>query len=98
MVLAQHDAVSQVFVFGDSMQSFLVGVVVINEATFGSWCKEHGFEGSNQTLVSKKEVCAAIQVSLDEFGKRNGLHSFECLKKIHLEVDPFTQENGLLVS
>lgn len=98
MVLAQHSAVSQIFVYGDTLQSFLVGVVVINETTFPEWCQEQGFEESSvQTLISKKEVISSMQGSLEAFGKRNGLNGFECLKRVHLEIDPFSTDNGLLV-
>lgn len=97
MVYQRHEAVFQSFVFGDSLQSFLVGVIVVDEATFIPWAHSLGFiETSLTALCEKQEVKNAVQKSLDIFGKQHGLQSFENVKSVFLETAPFTAENGLM--
>ncbi|KAJ3335626.1 hypothetical protein HDU91_002097, partial [Kappamyces sp. JEL0680] len=97
MVYQRHEIVSQVFIYGDSLQAFVVGIVVINEGTFVDWCSAKGFSGGTASeLCAKREVRAAVQKSLDTFGREHGLQGFENTKAVYLDTNPFSPENGLL--
>ncbi|XP_056295892.1 long-chain-fatty-acid--CoA ligase 1-like isoform X1 [Pseudoliparis swirei] len=91
------DAVAQVFVHGDSLQAFLVAVVVPDPDFLSSWAKRTlGLEGSYQELCGRAEVKAAIFEDLVRLGKEGGLKSFEQVKYICIHTQLFSIENGLL--
>ena len=93
----KHQIVAQAFVYGDSLQSSLVSVIVPDEIPFVAWAKENGFKADNwKDLVKMKEVRDAVQKVLDQFGRDNGLKGFENAKAVYLESELFTLENGLL--
>ncbi|DAZ93918.1 TPA: hypothetical protein N0F65_010120 [Lagenidium giganteum] len=97
-VYQQSAFVQQVFVHGDSLQSFLVGVVVPDSDAVKQWQQENG-----KTDVSLAELCAndadfkdAVTRDMQAFAKQNGLHGFEMVKKLHLHPEQFTIEQDLL--
>uniref|UniRef100_A0A665UKY9 Long-chain-fatty-acid--CoA ligase n=1 Tax=Echeneis naucrates TaxID=173247 RepID=A0A665UKY9_ECHNA len=95
-VYAMSEAVAQVFVHGDSLQAYLVAVVVPNSDSLSGWAKTTlGLEGSYQELCGK-EVKAAILDDMQRLGKERGLKSFEQVKAIYISTQMFTIENGLL--
>ena len=47
-------------------------------------------------MVKDDTFRSAVQKSLQDHGKSNDLKGFECLKSVHLEMSPFSVENGLL--
>uniref|UniRef100_H0Z8N1 Long-chain-fatty-acid--CoA ligase n=1 Tax=Taeniopygia guttata TaxID=59729 RepID=H0Z8N1_TAEGU len=95
-VYLRCEAVSQVFVHGESLQAFLVGVVVPDPDTLLSWAKKKGFEGSYQELCRNKDVKKYILEDMVRIGKESGLKSFEQVKDIVLCAEMFSIENGLL--
>ncbi|XP_029369106.1 long-chain-fatty-acid--CoA ligase 1-like isoform X2 [Echeneis naucrates] len=96
-VYAMSEAVAQVFVHGDSLQAYLVAVVVPNSDSLSGWAKTTlGLEGSYQELCGKAEVKAAILDDMQRLGKERGLKSFEQVKAIYISTQMFTIENGLL--
>ncbi|EGC35547.1 fatty acyl-CoA synthetase [Dictyostelium purpureum] len=90
---------SQVFVYGDSLNSFLVGVVVpdfeVVQKLFAS--KYPNLDVNNlETLVKTKELYKEIMSSFDSCAAEAKLHGFEKLKHIHIEHVAFSEENDLL--
>lgn len=97
IVYHRHEIVFQSYIYGDSLQSFLVGIIVVDEATFLSWAGELGFtDTSLVALCERPEVQIAVQKSLYAFGMQHGLQSFENVKVVFLETVPFSAENGLM--
>jgi long-chain acyl-CoA synthetase len=96
-VYGTHEVVAQVFVYGDSLQSTLVGVAVPDEEQLKLFAAELGITGKSfAELCASNEVKVALQKSLDKHGRSHGLQGFENVKALYLETDPFTPENGLL--
>ncbi|KAM9960759.1 hypothetical protein ACTFIW_009909 [Dictyostelium discoideum] len=98
-VFVRSPFASQVFVYGDSLNSFLVGVVVpdfeVVQKLFSSKYPE--LDVSNQaTLAKSKELYKEILSSFDACAAEAKLHGFEKLKHIYVEHEPFTEENNLL--
>jgi long-chain acyl-CoA synthetase len=86
-----------VFVYGDSLQSTLVGVVVPDEEQLKAFAAELGITGKSfAELCANDQVKKALQKALDKHGRSHGLQGFENVKAVYLESDPFTPENGLL--
>ncbi|XP_008934944.1 PREDICTED: long-chain-fatty-acid--CoA ligase 1-like, partial [Merops nubicus] len=95
-VYLRCEALAQVFVHGESLQAFLVAIVVPDPETLRSWAKKKGFEGSYEELCKNKDVKKHILEDMVRIGKESGLKSFEQVKDIFLHTEMFSIENGLL--
>ncbi|CAL1704352.1 unnamed protein product [Somion occarium] len=100
---AASPIVSQVFVYGDGLQSYLLGVIVpepIQLAVLASnvWGTKVSPEDEAKLLQATKDsnVRAAIKAELDKEAVRNGLKGFERIKRFHVTLEPFTVENNCL--
>ena len=76
-------AIQQVFLYGNSSRSFLLGVVVPNNALL---------DASKSIEETKRELLNAIR----EIAAENHLNAYEIPRDIIIEKEPFTSENGLL--
>uniref|UniRef100_H3CZQ7 Long-chain-fatty-acid--CoA ligase n=1 Tax=Tetraodon nigroviridis TaxID=99883 RepID=H3CZQ7_TETNG len=88
--------VLQVFVHGDSLQSYLVGIVVPDPEVFVGWAKERGLMGSYKELCQNPDVKNAVLENMRALGKEAGLKSFEQVKCLYLHPETFNIANGLL--
>ncbi|KFV00558.1 Long-chain-fatty-acid--CoA ligase 1 [Pterocles gutturalis] len=95
-VYMRCEALAQVFVHGESLQAFLVAIVVPDPETLRNWAKKKGFEGSYEELCRNKEVKKHILQDMVRVGKESGLKSFEQVKDIVVHTEMFSIENGLL--
>ncbi|KAM5192103.1 long-chain-fatty-acid--CoA ligase 1 isoform 1-T4 [Mantella aurantiaca] len=95
-VYMRSEPVVQVFVHGESLQAFLVGVVVPDPDNAVSWAKKRKFEGSYEDLCKNKDFKNAILEDLLKLGKETGLKTFEQVKDIALYSELFSIQNGLL--
>ncbi|CAF2063700.1 unnamed protein product [Rotaria magnacalcarata] len=96
-VYARSRFVSQIFIYGNSLENFLVGIVVLENEYIKQWASNQGFDlQENLPSGMKKRL---KQVVLDDMiceGKQRGLMSFEQVKAIEFIQEPFSIENGLL--
>ncbi|CAD6187804.1 unnamed protein product [Caenorhabditis auriculariae] len=96
-VYVRAPVVQQVYVDGDSLQRWLIAVVVPEAQVLFDWNKSKG-----RSLRSLEEICADKEAQkyvlseLHAIGKENKLNSIEQVKKVILTTDVFTVENGLL--
>ncbi|KAM5310832.1 long-chain-fatty-acid--CoA ligase 1 isoform 1-T3 [Glossophaga mutica] len=95
-VYQRSEPVAQVFVHGESLQAFLVAIVVPDIETLGRWARKRGLEGSFEELCRNKDVKKAVLEDLLRIGKESGLKTFEQVKGIYLHTELFSVENGLL--
>jgi long-chain acyl-CoA synthetase len=102
-ILLNSPLIAQCFVYGDSLQSCLVAIVVPDEEPLRAYLSSTADEKS--LLLSKapiEEICAsqisnaAISKDIARVSQENGLHGFECVKAIHLEKTPFSVEADLM--
>lgn len=90
--------VAQAFVYGDSLQSCLVAIIVPDVDYYKAWAptqaafKRMSFEDACRSAEFNKIVAADMLVQ----AKAKKLHSFECAKAIHLESTVFSVDNELL--
>uniref|UniRef100_A0A803WBH7 Long-chain-fatty-acid--CoA ligase n=1 Tax=Ficedula albicollis TaxID=59894 RepID=A0A803WBH7_FICAL len=94
-IYIRSDPVAQIYVHGDSLQAFLVGIVVPDAEVMPGWAKKRGFEGTYAELC-KNKVCISIMEDMVRLGKESGLHSFEQVKAIYIHSEMFSVQNGLL--
>ncbi|XP_014694992.2 long-chain-fatty-acid--CoA ligase 1 isoform X5 [Equus asinus] len=95
-IYLRSEPVAQVFVHGESLQAFLIAIVVPDAETVGHWARKKGFEGSFEELCRNKDVKKAILEDMVRLGKEAGLKAFEQVKGIALHPELFSIENGLL--
>uniref|UniRef100_A0A8C6W981 Long-chain-fatty-acid--CoA ligase n=1 Tax=Nannospalax galili TaxID=1026970 RepID=A0A8C6W981_NANGA len=81
-IYIRSEPVAQVYVHGDSLKAFLVGIVVPDPEVMPSWAQKRGIEGTYMELC-KNKVCTS------------GLFS-ERLLTIYIHSDMFSVQNGLL--
>ncbi|XP_045677836.1 long-chain-fatty-acid--CoA ligase 1 isoform X1 [Phyllostomus hastatus] len=95
-VYQRSEPVAQVFVHGESLQAFLIAIVVPDIEILGRWAGKRGLEGSFEELCRNKDVKKAILEDMVRIGKESGLKAFEQVKGIYLYPELFSVENGLL--
>ncbi|KAL0079755.1 hypothetical protein J3Q64DRAFT_1644956 [Phycomyces blakesleeanus] len=97
-VYQKHELVSQAFVYGDSMQASLVGIIFPDAYALSAWAsKTPEFASlSKAELYTSPEVKKSILKILNAFGKQSDLKGFEQIRAIHLTSDEFTVDNDLL--
>ncbi|KAL0580215.1 medium-chain fatty acid-CoA ligase faa2 [Marasmius crinis-equi] len=96
-------AVAQLYVHGDSLQPYLLAVVVADPVYLSNTVASvTGMKidptdaGALEKVCRDERVIAAFMKSLDKEAKKNKLKGFEAIKRIHLTIDPFTVEEGTM--
>lgn len=97
--------IAQCFVHGDSLQSYLVAVVVPDEEPVRTWAAQRA-NGDNSdpclATASMEQLCQdsqlhqAILQQIQEVSKEAKLQGFETVRAIFVETNPFTVENDLV--
>ncbi|NXG57836.1 ACSL5 ligase, partial [Hemiprocne comata] len=95
-VYVRSAPVAQVFVHGESLRSFLIGIVVPDPETLPEFAAKLGIKGSYENLCKNPAVKKAILEDLIRLGKEAGLKSFEQVKDLYIHTEMFSVENGLL--
>ncbi|KAG1301542.1 hypothetical protein G6F64_011704 [Rhizopus arrhizus] len=93
-VYQKHELVAQAFIYGDSMQSSLVGIVVPDKDTFPSWAKAKF--PSVENIYESDEVKTAFLKTVTAYGKESDLKGFEQMRAVYLTPNEFTIDNELL--
>jgi long-chain acyl-CoA synthetase len=88
---------AQLFVYGDSLQSWLVAIIVPEMAEIKKW-----FVAQNKTTddikshLNDADLHKAILENFLELAKLNKFSGLEKIKKIYVTADPFTIDNEIL--
>ncbi|NWR61289.1 ACSL5 ligase, partial [Bucorvus abyssinicus] len=88
--------VAQVFVHGESLRSFLIGIVVPDPETLPEFAAKLGVKGSYEDMCKNPAVKQAILEDMVRLGKEAGLKTFEQVKDLYIHTEMFSVENGLL--
>jgi fatty acid CoA ligase FadD9 len=81
-----HAVIRQVYLYGTSERSYLLGVLVPNEETL----RQMGITGD------EKAIKAALREAIKEVARAEQLHAYEVPRDFIVEREPFSTENGLL--
>jgi len=95
-IFQKNKYVLQIFVYGDSTQTCLVGVVVPDPETLIPWAKENGLSTDLKELCANEKVQKMLLTDVTQTGKEAKLLGFEMVRAICLEPDAFSMENDLL--
>ena len=101
--LANSSILAQAYVHGDSTQANLVaifGVDPVQFAPYASAILKKSIDATDLASVAEavkdNHVRAAVMRDLERIGKKRKFNSYEKVKAVHLELEPFTIENELL--
>ncbi|KAJ2004823.1 medium-chain fatty acid-CoA ligase faa2 [Coemansia thaxteri] len=100
-VYSRCPLIQNIFVYGDSLKSSLVAVVVPDPDTFIDWARQvSGTTCAEFTkLCGNEQVVGALLDELQSLGRESKLQGFEIIRHIHCDSEPFNIEgNGLLTS
>lgn len=97
-VYARSKYVAQSFVYGESLKTSIIAVVVPDfEVLYGSIAERlNMLDVSHEDLCKNSSIKEAIFEDMISIGKKAGLYSFQQVKDIYLCSEPFSVENGLL--
>ena len=98
-VLVKHHYIEQIWIYGDSLQNYLVAVVVPRVHTVIDFLKTKGIEATKENVTQyydDVDLKNDIVKQLEVFGKENGFKGFEIVKKVYISKEPFTVENDLV--
>lgn len=95
IVYQKSPFVAQPFVYGDSLQSCLVGVMVPDVDYLANWAPANGFSTDMKELCANADFKKIVMDDMKRVAKEAKLYSFEQCKDIHLEPEAWTAENCL---
>ncbi|KAI1295985.1 hypothetical protein EDD11_007619 [Mortierella claussenii] len=93
----------QVYVHGESLESTLIAIAVPDPETFLPFAMgitgikvEQDDQVGMEKLCQDEKVKAAFVKELEKAGKAGGLKGFELIKRVHLTMEAFSVENGMM--
>jgi long-chain acyl-CoA synthetase len=93
-IYSQIPKIAQIFVYGDSLKSCLVAVVVPDPVNLKAFAEEKGI--TEAEAITGKLLKQAIIEEMDAKVKDYGLTSLEKIKAVHLSAEPFSVDNNLI--
>ena len=88
-IYQKSKVVSEIFVYGDSFQSFIVAVIVPERSHLLKIGEKLKVQGGYEELCREEIVKENVLKELEIFGKANGLKGFEIVKNVYLEGESF---------
>ncbi|CCH44527.1 Long-chain-fatty-acid-CoA ligase [Wickerhamomyces ciferrii] len=100
-VSGNSDFITQIWVYGDSLQSSLAGIIGVDLETLGAFLVKNGLDSNiiknetkTQELLKSKDFRKLVLKNINS--KVLGLQGFEKLKNISIQIDPLSLENETL--
>ncbi|XP_030834973.1 long-chain-fatty-acid--CoA ligase 1 isoform X1 [Strongylocentrotus purpuratus] len=95
-VYSSCSLVQQIWIYGDSLQSYAVAIGAVNPETLPALASKMGVKGSLEELCKNEQIKKGVLDDLMKIGKEAGLKAFEQAKYIHLYPGTFEIDNGLM--
>lgn len=74
--------IAQIFVYGESLESFIVSIIVPDQENVLKWAKHKGMGNSSyDEILQNKDLKAAISKEIEDMAKEYKLNSLEKVKK-----------------
>lgn len=101
-VYKMSEFITNIFVYGDSSNTFLVGIVVPDfEVMIDEWANANGLAdicGDCEALCGNVKIVNLIRLSMERVAKQKELNGFEKVKRFALHHEDFSVDNGLLTA
>jgi len=88
--------VAQSMVYGHSLQSCTVAIVIPEEQKLNDWMKANGKTDAAAALLEDASFKKEIMADLVRLAKENNLSGLEKPKDIFISTDPFSIDNDML--
>eukprot|EP01062_Namystynia_karyoxenos_P062552 TRINITY_DN55454_c0_g1_i1.p2 TRINITY_DN55454_c0_g1~~TRINITY_DN55454_c0_g1_i1.p2 ORF type:complete len:682 (+),score=243.58 TRINITY_DN55454_c0_g1_i1:107-2152(+) len=95
-IMTQSALVAQCFIYGDSLRSMLIAVVVPDPEALLPWAKSQGIQGDLAAICADSRTKKAVLSQLTKLAKKAELKGFEVPRAVHIEPEPFSVDNGML--
>ena len=100
--LAKCKYIEQLFIYGDSLQSYLVGILVPKSKDVIEFLKNKGIENvtkeNYKDYFEDQDLIKDILKEINDYSRHNDIKGFEIVKKVHLCKEPFSVDNNLLTT
>lgn len=90
--------VGQIMVHGNSLQSYLVALVVPNEAILKSWAASHKIRANFEQLCALPQIKSLILTEMKNCELNSQLRPYEKVRDILISPTLMTADNGLLTA
>ena len=98
--LAKCKYIEQIFIYGDSLQNYLVGILVPKARDVIEFLQKKGIENvtkdNYKDYFEDPDLIKDILREIDEYSRQNDIKGFEIIKKVYLNKEPFTVDNNLI--
>ena len=98
-ILMGSKYVDQIFIYGDTLQSYLIAFVYPNKREIINLLKTkfNNIDDNNyKNYLEEDDVKKEVIKDIDTYGRKNDLKGFELPKKIHLCKEPFSIESQII--
>lgn len=75
-IYAKSDLIAQIFIHGESTETFAIAIVVPQKKKFQELASSKGVEGGYEELCKSEKMRAQMVSALSKIGKEAGLASF----------------------
>ena len=100
--LAKCKYIEQIFVYGDSLQSYLVAILVPKSNDVIEFLKKKGIENvtkeNYKDYYEDQDLIKDILKEINDYSRQNDMKGFEIVKNVYLCKEPFSIENNLLTT
>lgn len=97
-VYGKSKFISQFMAYGNSLQSYLVAIVVPNEAILTSWAASHNIKATFDQLCKLPQIKRLILTEMRNCENGAQMRPYEVVRDIALTSELMTPENGLLTA
>jgi len=97
--LIKSKYVNQICVTGESTEDHVIAIVVLKKAETIEFLKSINVEADFENLSShlnNEQLKKDVMKDLETLAKANGAKGFEIVRNLHLILDEFTEDNGLI--
>ncbi|KAK9812539.1 hypothetical protein WJX73_007361 [Symbiochloris irregularis] len=95
-VYKEAENVAQVWVYGNSLESTLVAVVVPEERDLKKWASANGVSGSFSEICKDKKARQYVLEDLNKAGKNARVKGFERIAAVWLEPEEWSVDNDMM--
>ena len=100
--LAKCKYIEQIFIYGDSLQSHLVAILVPKSKDVIEFLKNKGIENvtkeNYKDYYEDPDLIKDILMEINDYSRKNDIKGFEIVKNVHLCKEPFSVDNNLLTT
>merc|ERR550517_1695227 len=95
-IYIQSKWVAQAFVYGNSLERHLVGIVIPDEEVLEVHCRANNISGTFSDWCKNDSIKQMIVKDMEAKAVANKLQGFERVKAVYLHDELFAPDNGLL--